>query len=304
MSGKNQPAKAIPAQLSGKERFIVDLHPAATAVSQQTGMSKELILAQAALETGWGEKVLPGTNNLFNIKASPDWNGSTKTFSVPEFVGGKKVMVNAEFRVYGSNEKALNDRVKFLQENPRYAKSGLFDLGTKGDLEKEATALQKAGYATDPEYAKQLAAVYHGPTMQRAIKAATPGSLTEESHPGNPLYKQAKSALQEIDAQFGRKSDQLTDNAAAAIAVAAVRGGLTRIDHLTLGGNDNSTILAIQGKPGAALSKFVDVPTVESMHTPVAQSSQAFIVVQQLQQQAPQQNNQQAAQQMAPAMSR
>jgi hypothetical protein len=307
MNGTNQPAKATPAQLSGKEQFIVNLHPAAVAVSQQTGMSKELILAQAALETGWGEKVLPGTNNLFNIKASPDWHGSTKTFSVPEFVSGKKVMVDAEFRVYGSNEKALNDRVKFLQENPRYAKSGLFDPGTKGDLEKEATALQKAGYATDPEYAKQLAAVYHGPTMQRAIKAAMPGSLTEENHPGNPLYKQAKSALQEIDAQFGRKSDQLTDNAAAAIAVAALRGGLTRIDHMTLGGNDNSTIFAIQGEPGAALSKFVDVPTVESMHTPVAQSSQAFTVVQQVQQaqqQAPQQNNQQTAQQAAPAMSR
>lgn len=73
---------------------------------------------------------------------------------------------------------------------------------------------------------------------------------------------------------------------------------------LQLGGNDNSTIFAIQGKPGAALSKFVDVPTVESMHTPVAQSSQAFTVVQQAHQQAPQQNNHQAAQQTAPAMSR
>ncbi|MEJ1168139.1 XVIPCD domain-containing protein [Variovorax sp. CCNWLW235] len=127
-----------------------------------------------------------------------------------------------------------------------------------------------------------------------------PGQSLQDS----PLFKQAKSALQEIDAQFGRKSDQLTDNAAAAIAVAALRGGLTRIDHMTLGGNDNSTIFAIQGKPGAALSKFVDVPTVESMNTPVAQSSQAFTVVQQAQQQAPQQNNQQTAQQAAPAMSR
>jgi predicted chitinase len=127
-----------------------------------------------------------------------------------------------------------------------------------------------------------------------------PGQSLQDS----PLFKQAKSALQEIDAQFGRKPDQLTDNAAAAIAVAALRGGLTRIDHMTLGGNDNSTIFAIQGKPGAALSKFVDVPTVESMHTSVAQSSQAFTVVQQAQQQASQQNNQQAARQAAPAMSR
>ncbi|MDM0040270.1 glucosaminidase domain-containing protein [Variovorax sp. J22G21] len=304
MNNKNRPAATTPARPNGKEQFIANLYPAAVTVSQQTGMSKELILAQAALETGWGEKVLPGTNNLFNIKASPDWRGPTKTFSVPEFVGGKKVMVDAEFRVYGSNEKALNDRVKFLQENPRYAESGLFDLGTKGNLEKEATALQKAGYATDPEYAKQLAAVYHSPTMQRAVKAATLGSLAEEGHPGHPLYKQAKSALQEIDAQFGRKPDQLTDNAAAAITVAALRGGLTRIDRITLGGNDNSTIFAIQGNPGTALSKVVDVPTVESMNTPVAQSSQAFTVVQQAQQQATQQNSQHAAHPTAPSMSR
>lgn len=127
-----------------------------------------------------------------------------------------------------------------------------------------------------------------------------PGQSLQDS----PLFKQAKSGLEKIDAQFGRKPDQLTDNAAAAIAVAALRGGLTRIDHITLGGNDNSTIFAIQGKPGAALSKFVDVPTVESMNTPVAQSSQAFTIVQQMQQQAPQQNNQQAEQQTAPAMSR
>jgi ribosomal protein L12E/L44/L45/RPP1/RPP2 len=158
--------------MNEKDQFIADLYPAATKVSQETGMSRELILAQAAQETGWGEKVLPGTNNIFNIKASPDWHGPTKTFTVPEFEHGKKVMVNAEFRVYGSIEEALQDRVKFLQENPRYAKAGLFDEGTKGNLEKEAAALQKAGYATDPKYAEQLVAVYNGQTMQRAIKHA------------------------------------------------------------------------------------------------------------------------------------
>jgi len=72
--------------------------------------------------------------------------------------------------VYGSTEEALRDRVKFLQENPRYTKAGLFDEGTKGDFAKEAAALQKAGYATDPLYARHLMAVYHSPTMQEAIR--------------------------------------------------------------------------------------------------------------------------------------
>jgi len=74
--------------------------------------------------------------------------------------------------VYGSTEEALLDRVKFLKENPRYAKAGLFDEGTKGHVDKEAAALQKAGYATDPNYAKQLVAVANSPTMRQAIQHA------------------------------------------------------------------------------------------------------------------------------------
>ncbi|MGO4260709.1 XVIPCD domain-containing protein [Lysobacter sp. TAB13] len=155
-----------------KEEFIADLYPAAMRVSKQTGMSAELILAQAALETGWGEKVLPGTNNIFNIKDSKGWDGPTKTFNVWEIEGGKKVWKDQDFRVYGSIDEALTDRVKFLKENGRYAKAGLFDEGTLGNLEKEAKALQKAGYATDPGYAKQLGEVFNGPTMRRGIALA------------------------------------------------------------------------------------------------------------------------------------
>ncbi|MGJ3703777.1 glucosaminidase domain-containing protein [Variovorax sp. AFSI2.2] len=275
MSDKDRLAVATPAQQNGKEQFIADLYPAAAKVSQQTGMSKELILAQAALETGWGEKVLSGTNNIFNIKASPDWRGPTKTFAVPEFLDGKKVMVNAEFRVYASTEDALNDRVKFLQENSRYTKSGLFDPGTKGNLEKEAAALQKAGYATDPHYAKQLAAVYHGPTMQRAVKAAAMSSLTEEGHPGNALYKQALAGLEKWNREHDIPSDQGTKNAAAAIATEAQHRGLKRIDDIAP--NDSGAkFIAIQGRPGTAHSKVIDVDTMVALNTPLAQSSQAF----------------------------
>ena len=156
--------------MNGKEKFIADLYPAATKISQETGMSRELILAQAAQETGWGKHVLPGTNNIFNVKASVGWDGLTKTFNVWEIENGKKVWKDQDFRVYGSVEEALRDRVKFLEENHRYAKASLFDEGTRGNLEKEAAALQKAGYATDPNYAKQLAAVYNSPTMQHAIQ--------------------------------------------------------------------------------------------------------------------------------------
>lgn len=158
--------------MGNKEEFIANLYPAAMRVSRQTGMSAELILAQAALETGWGEKVLPGTNNIFNIKDSPGWHGESRTFNVWEIEHGRKVWKDQDFRVYGSIDEALTDRVQFLRENGRYARAGLFNEGTLGNLEREANALQRAGYATDPHYAQQLSAVFNGPTMRRGIALA------------------------------------------------------------------------------------------------------------------------------------
>lgn len=167
--------------MGSKEQFIADLYPAAVKVSKETGLSAELTLAQAAGETGWGEKVLPGTNNLFNIKADPSWHGPTKTFNVWEIEHGKKVWKDQAFRVYGSYEEALTDRAKFLKENERYTKAGLFDKGTLGNLEKEADALQKAGYATDPKYAENMREIYAGRTMRHGIELAT-GHAQDATH--------------------------------------------------------------------------------------------------------------------------
>jgi uncharacterized protein (TIGR02594 family) len=155
-----------------KIEFIKSLYCDAKTVSRDTGMSWELILAQAAQETGWGEKVLAGTHNIFNVKASGEWIGETKTFRVWEIVEGKKVWIDAPFRVYPDYGTALHDRVDFLKRNPRYSKAGLFDTGTIGTLRGEAAALQRAGYATDPEYAENLEAVFTGRTMRAAIKEA------------------------------------------------------------------------------------------------------------------------------------
>jgi hypothetical protein len=167
--------------MGSKEQFIADLYPAALKVSKETGLSVELTLAQAAGETGWGEKILPGTHNLFNIKADPSWHGPTKTFHVWEIEHGKKVWKDQDFRVYGSYEEAIADRAKFLKENPRYGKAGLFDPGTLGNLEKEADALKKAGYATDPDYATNMREIYAGRTMRHGIELAT-GHRQEAGH--------------------------------------------------------------------------------------------------------------------------
>jgi len=158
--------------MDAKIEFICKLYPAAMECSRQTGCSWELILAQSALETGWGQKVLPGTNNIFNIKADKSWRGERATFNVHEYQRGKKIFVDADFRVYPNLTAALLDRTEFLKKNPRYAKEGLFDFCVKGNMEAEAKALQRAGYATDPNYAKLMVKIFYGPTMRRAIAAA------------------------------------------------------------------------------------------------------------------------------------
>ncbi|MGE5453050.1 MAG: TIGR02594 family protein [Acidobacteriota bacterium] len=155
-----------------KFEFIKSIYCDARQISKETGMSWELILAQAAQETGWGDKVLSGTNNLFNIKADKSWTGPKKTFNVWEVVKGKKVWVDADFRVYANVQEALRDRVAFLKQNTRYVKAGLFEADTLGSLEDEAQALKKGGYATDPNYAENLAEVFRGKTMRNAIAEA------------------------------------------------------------------------------------------------------------------------------------
>lgn len=157
-----------------QQQFIANLYPGAKKLSDESGSSLELILAQTALETGWGKHMLPGTNNLYNIKADSSWHGKTAEFDVPEYDKTTKTYHTSreKFRVYDSLEDSIADRAKFLAENHRYEKAGLYDEGVKGNLEKEAAAIQKAGYATDPDYAASIIARAHGPTMRAGIALA------------------------------------------------------------------------------------------------------------------------------------
>ena len=158
-----------------QQQFIADIYPAAKKIAEESGSSLDLIFAQTAQETGWGQKTLEGTNNLFNVKADASWHGKTKEFTVPEYDENHQNMhmSKEKFRVYDSYEDALRDRQKFLEDQPRYAKAGLFNEGTKGNLEKEAEVLEKAGYATGPNYARAIINVAHGPTMRAGIALAT-----------------------------------------------------------------------------------------------------------------------------------
>jgi flagellar protein FlgJ len=142
------------------EDFVSALRPAATAAARELGVDADTIIAHAALETGWGRSMPAATNgqssfNLFGIKATGNWAGGAVDSRTQEFSAGRMQQVSAKFRSYDSPAHAMQDYVRLLKDNPRYAGA----LGTGGDVQAFARGLQRGGYATDPDYAAKLTAV-------------------------------------------------------------------------------------------------------------------------------------------------
>lgn len=139
--------------------FVARLSTPARVVSQQSGIPHQLIVAQAALESGWGQREIPAADgspsyNLFGIKAGGSWDGPVTEITTTEFEQGTAKKIKAKFRVYGSYVEAMADYVKLLTNNPRYA-----GVANARSPEQAAQALQQAGYATDPQYASKLVSV-------------------------------------------------------------------------------------------------------------------------------------------------
>lgn len=150
------PSSILDGLQSKAEGFIGRIGQAARVASESTGVPQALILAQAALESGWGRREIVGRDgapsfNLFGIKADRSWRGPVAEAATTEFIDGAMRRVTGKFRAYGSYEEAFADYAKFLTRNPRYA--GV--LSAEGP-QQAAQALQRAGYATDPEYASKL----------------------------------------------------------------------------------------------------------------------------------------------------
>lgn len=136
--------------------FLAQLSLPARLASQQSGVPHHLILAQAALESGWGQRQIRRENgepsfNIFGVKATSNWKGPVTEITTTEFENGEAKKVKAKFRVYSSYLEALSDYVSVLTRNPRYAA-----VTTAATAEQGAQALQSAGYATDPNYARKL----------------------------------------------------------------------------------------------------------------------------------------------------
>jgi peptidoglycan hydrolase FlgJ len=128
--------------------------------SQATGVPAHLMLGQAALETGWGKREIKGADgmpsyNLFGIKASGNWSGKVVEAMTTEYINGVKQKRIEKFRAYDSYADSFKDFAKLMTNNPRYEKV----IANLNNVYDYAQAMQKAGYATDPNYATKLTSV-------------------------------------------------------------------------------------------------------------------------------------------------
>lgn len=180
------PRPVVPANLSAPkagtpEAFVADVWPHAQAAAAELGVDPRMLVAQAALETGWGRSVMRGpdgkpSHNLFGIKATGGWQGAAVAQGTVEFRGGVMQRERASFRAYGSVGESFADYVRLVRDNPRYREA--VAAGTDGA--RFAEALERAGYATDPQYAEKLKAIAGGPTLRRAL-AMLPLAPTQEA---------------------------------------------------------------------------------------------------------------------------
>lgn len=147
----------------------------AVEATRNTGLFPETLIAQAALESGWGRSrhAKDDVNNLFGIKADSSWKGRVISSSTKEFekgsysgkTGTNKFYKNRTeaindganpsslFRVYDDDTTAIKDWVSFLKQNTRYTNAGVFEAKTP---EEQFAALKKGGYATSPTYVEKL----------------------------------------------------------------------------------------------------------------------------------------------------
>jgi peptidoglycan hydrolase FlgJ len=160
-----------------QRKFVDEMLPHATAAARELGVDARAIVAQAALETGWGTSQpadAGGTShNFFGIKAGASWQGASVASDTTEFVAGQADTERARFRAYGSLAENVADYVRVIRDNPRYSEA----LGTGADVRAFANALQRGGYATDPEYANKLVATFEKIAGRQSDAAAVPSNV-------------------------------------------------------------------------------------------------------------------------------
>ena len=150
--------------------FVRDIWPEARRTGRRLGVPPEALVAQAALETGWGARVIRDENgsnsfNLFGIKAGSDWDGGSVNKRTLEFENGMPRQIRDRFRAYSDVREAFDDYARVLETRPRY---NAVSNSSAGEFPRR---LQEAGYATDPDYASKIERVMRSDTLRDAFAA-------------------------------------------------------------------------------------------------------------------------------------
>jgi len=152
--------------------FVDQVLPSIRTAAEALGLNPLVLLAQAALETGWGKRMARTADgnpslNLFGIKADDTWVGARAAANTVEYSGGVATQRQAAFRAYGSIEESVNDFAHLLKNSPRYRHAA----AAGPDAQAYVDGIGRSGYATDPEYAAKLNDILHGSTLRAAVKS-------------------------------------------------------------------------------------------------------------------------------------
>ncbi|HEN8712275.1 TPA: flagellar assembly peptidoglycan hydrolase FlgJ [Pseudomonas putida] len=155
-----QPPLAPKKAFADSDAFVATMLPMAEQAAKRIGVDPRYLVAQAALETGWGKSVMrnsdgSSSHNLFGIKATGNWEGDSARAITSEFRDGQFVKETAAFRSYDSYQDSFHDLVSLLQNNSRYQEA----VKAADKPEQFVQELQKAGYATDPNYASKISQI-------------------------------------------------------------------------------------------------------------------------------------------------
>ncbi len=164
-------SKTSKAPTAGQIAFVNKLSDAAAKAEQATGIPAGYMIGQAGHETAWGQHEIRNKGgtpsfNVFGIKATPGWTGKVAEVTTTEYKNGVAEKSVAKFRSYGSYEEAFKDYAKLVGDSPRYAKAKL----QTSSPQAFASGLQKAGYATDPEYAAKLSRAINTTLQLRRVQ--------------------------------------------------------------------------------------------------------------------------------------
>jgi peptidoglycan hydrolase FlgJ len=172
--GSGQPAAGLPtaAIAHSPAEFVNRMMPSIQRAARALGVDPKAMLAQAALETGWGQRMpraADGTpsHNMFGIKAGGEWTGARATADTMEVVNGVATPRRTTFRAYGSIEESVNDFANLLKSSPRYRNV----IAAGGSAAGYIDSMGSSGYATDPEYGNKLNQILHSDPLQAALSS-------------------------------------------------------------------------------------------------------------------------------------